>query len=107
MLLSRHLFLISYGKTFYPHPELNYRLIGPIPRGSDIWQKKSNARTSVETAYSEEKGSHHLAKPRVRGLSRVKIHAYLALCAQVIKRIGVTIMERLTRPHPIPCPVRA
>jgi hypothetical protein len=36
----------------------------------------------------------------------VKIHVYLALCAQVIKRIGAMIMERLTRPHPIPCSVR-
>jgi len=73
------------------NPERDYRLIGPIPRG--IWQEKYNARTSVERAYSEEKGSHRLANPRVRGLSRVKTHVYLALCAQVIKRIGV--MERL------------
>jgi transposase len=97
----------DYGRTFYLHPERDYRLIGPIPRGSDIWQEKYNARTSVERAYSEEKGSHRLANPRVRGLPRVKSHIYLALCAQVIKRIGVMIMEKLTRPHPIPCPVRA
>jgi hypothetical protein len=96
--------LSGYGKTFYLHPERDYRLIGPIPRGSNIWQEKYNARTSIERAYSEEKGSHRLADPRVRGLSRVKIHVYLALCAQVIKRIGAMIMERLTRPHPIPCP---
>ena len=99
--------LSHYGKTFYLHPERDYRLIGPIPRGTDLWQEKYNARTSVERAYSEEKGSHRLANPRVRGLSRVKIHVYLALCAQVIKRIGATITERLTKPHPIPCPVRA
>jgi len=61
----------------------------------------------VERAYSEEKGSHHLATPRVRGLARVKIHAYLALSAQVIKRIGATVTERLSKPHPILCPVRA
>ena len=99
--------LSSYGKTFYLHPERNYRLIGPIPRGTDLWQEKYNARTSVERAYSEEKGSHRLANPRVRGLPRVKIHVYLALCAQVIKRIGAAIMEGLTKPHPVPCPVRA
>jgi len=99
--------LSGYGKTFYLHPERDYRLIGPTPRGSNIWQEKYNARTSVERAYSEEKGSHRLANLRVRGLSKVKIHVYLALCAQVIKRIGAMIMERLTRPHPIPCPVRA
>jgi len=97
----------SYGRTFYLHPKRDYRLIGPIPRGTDLWQEKYNARTSVERAYSEEKGSHRLANPRVRGLSRVKIHVYLALCAQVIKRIGATITARLTMPHPIPCPVRA
>ncbi len=99
--------LSHYGKTFYLHPNRDYRLIGPIPRGTDLWQEKYNARTSVERAYSEEKGSHRLANPRVRGLSRVKIHVYLALCAQVIKRIGATITERLSMPHPIPCPVRA
>jgi len=99
--------LSPYGKTFYLHPERDYRLIGPIPRGSDIWQERYNARTSVERAYSEEKGSHRLANPRVRGLTNVKAHVYLALCAQVIKRIGATITERLTKPHPIPCPVRA
>jgi len=99
--------LSPYGKTFYLHPERDYRLIGPIPRGSDIWQEKYNARTSVERAYSEEKGSHRLANPRVRELSRVKIHVYLALCAQVIKRIGATIMERLTRAGPVLYPARA
>lgn len=99
--------LSPYGKTFYLHPERDYRLIGPIPRGTDLWQEKYNARTSVERAYSEEKGSHRLANPRVRGLAKMKTHVYLALCAQVIKRIGATITERLTRPNPIPCPVKA
>jgi len=97
--------LSPYGKTFYLHPGRNYRLIGPIPRGTDLWQEKYNARTSVERAYSEEKGSHHLANPRVRGLARVRTHVYLALCAQVVKRIGATITERLTIPHPVSCPV--
>jgi len=99
--------LSPYGKTFYLHPGRDYRLIGPIPRGNDIWQEKYNARTSVERAYSEEKGSHRLANPRVRGLARVKTHVYLALCAQVVKRIGATIIERLTRSGPVVCPARA
>jgi transposase len=99
--------LSPYGKTFYLHPERDYRLIGPIPRGTDLWQEKYNARTSVERAYSEEKGSHRLANPRVRGLAKVKTHVYLALCAQVIKRIGATITERLTKPNPMLYPVRA
>jgi len=99
--------LSSYGRTFYLHPARDYRLIGPIPRGTHLWQEKYNARTSVERAYSEEKGSHHLANPRVRGLAKVKIHVYLALCAQVIKRIGAVIMDRFTRSHPVPCLVRA
>jgi len=97
----------SYGRTFYLHPKRDYRLIGPIPRGTDLWQEKYNARTSVERAYSEEKGSHRLANLRVRGLARVKIHVYLALCAQVIKRIGAVILERITRSHAVPCPIRA
>jgi len=98
--------LSSYGRSFYLHPERNYRLIGPIPRGTDQWQEKYNARTSVERAYSEEKGSHRLANPRVRGLGNVKIHVYLALCAQIIKRIGATATDRLARPHTAPCLVR-
>ena len=73
--------LSGYGKTFYLHPERDYRLICPILGGSNIWQEKYDARTSVERACSEEKGSHRLANPRVRGLSGVKIHVYLALCA--------------------------
>jgi transposase len=97
----------SYGRTFYLHPDRDYRLIGLIPRGTDLWQKKYNTRTSVERAYSEEKGSHHLASLRVRGLSKVRIHVYLALCAQVLKRVGATIMERLIRPHPPSCPQTA
>ena len=96
-----------YGRTFYLHPKRDYRLIGPIPRGTDLWQEKYNARTSVERAYSEEKGSHRLANPRVRGLTKVKIHVYLALCAQVIKRIGTEIIKRLDTSPPVVCPVRA
>lgn len=96
-----------YGRTFYLHPKRDYRLIGPIPRGTDLWQEKYNARTSVERAYSEEKGSHRLANPRVRGLAKVKIHVYLALCAQVIKRIGTEIVKRLDTSPPVVCPVRA
>jgi len=95
----------SYGKTFYLHPDRDYRLIGPIPRGTDLWQRKYNARTSVERAYSEQKGSHHLTNLRVRGLSRVRIHVYLALCAQVLKRIGEVITERFIKPHNVSCPV--
>ena len=97
----------SYGKVFYLHPDRDYRLVGPIPRGTDLWQEKYNARTSVERAYSEEKGSHHLANLRVRGLAKVKIHAYLALCAQVIKRIGVVMTERSIKPEPVTCTVGA
>ena len=49
---------------------------------------------------------NHLANIRVRGLSRVRIHVYLALCAQVLKRIGEMIMERLIKPH-ARCPATA
>lgn len=92
----------DYGKVFHIHPDRDYRLIGTIPRGTALWQKKYNLRTSVERAYSEEKGSHHLNDLRVRGLAKVKIHTYLALCAQIIKRIGVTVKNR---PKPALCPI--
>jgi hypothetical protein len=97
----------QYGRTFYLNPNRDYRLVGLIPRGTALWQKKYDRRTSVERAYSEEKGSHRLADPRVRGLAKVKIHVYLALCAQIIKRIGAAITEGLIRPEPVPCPIRA
>jgi len=105
--LSSCLLSIKLREGFYLHPDRDYRLVGPIPRGTDLWQEKYNARTSVERAYSEEKGSHHLANLRVRGLAKVKIHAYLALCAQVIKRIGVVMTERSIKPDPVPCTVGA
>ena len=72
-----------------------------------MWQEKYNSSTSVERAYSEEKGSHHLANLRARGLAKVKIHAYLALCAQVIKRIGVVMTERSAKPELVLCPAGA
>jgi IS5 family transposase len=97
----------KYGRTFYLSPDRDYRLIGPIPRGTALWEKKYDARTSVERAYSEEKGSHKLAALKVRGLGKVKIHVYLALCAQVIKRIGTAIMKKLVRLEPVLCPIRA
>lgn len=99
----------SYGRTFYLHPHREYRLIGLIPRGTDLWQQKYDARTSVERSYSEHKGSHHLASPRVRGLPKIKTHVYLSLCGQVVKRIGAVMAKRLTKPklHPLPRPSMA
>ncbi len=97
----------AYGRTIYLKPDDDYRLIGPIPRGTALWEKKYDARTSVERAYSEEKGSHKLAALRVRGLARVKIHVYLALCAQIIKRIGTAITAGRIRPGAVPYPIRA
>lgn len=94
-----------YGRTFYLNPDRNYRLVGPIPRGTALWEKKYDGRTSVERAYSEEKGSHKLADPRVRGLAKVRIHVYLALCAQIIKRIGAAIKDKLISPELVPCPI--
>jgi IS5 family transposase len=96
-----------YGRSFYLQPERDYRLIGLIPRGTELWQEKYDARTSVERAYSEEKGSHRLADLRVRGLPKVKIHVYLALCAHVLKRIGAMILERVIKPRAMPCQVAA
>jgi transposase len=96
----------QYGRTFYLNPNRDYRLVGLIPRGTALWQKKYDRRTSVERAYSEEKGSHKLADPRVRGLAKIKIHVYLALCAQIIKRVGAAITEGLIRPELVPCSIR-
>ena len=88
------------------NPNRDYRLVGLIPRGTALWQKKYDRRTSIERAYSEEKGSHKLANPRVKGLAKIKIHVYLALCAQIIKRIGTAITEGLIRPELVPFPLK-
>ena len=50
-------------------------------------------------------GSHRLANPRVRGIRKIKIHVFLSLCAQVVKRIGAVMTQRLTKPklHRLPC----
>jgi len=94
----------SYGRTFYLHPDRDYRLIGPVPRGTARWQEKYKGRASVERAYSEGKGSHRMDTLRVRGLAKVAIHVCMALCAQVIKRIGAVITDRLAEPGRSPCP---
>ena len=97
----------AYGRIVYLKPDDDYRLIGLIPRGTALWKKKFAKRTSVERAYSEEKGQHKLAEPRVRGLSKVKIHVYLSLCAHIVKRIGAAIIEGLSRPPGVPFPINA
>ncbi|MDO9066564.1 MAG: transposase [Chloroflexota bacterium] len=97
----------KYGRTFYVSLYQDYRLRGPIPRGSEMWQEKYNGRTSVERAYSEEKGSHRLDDLRFRQMVKVRTHVYMALCAQVVKKIGVAITQKLSPAPTIACPVRA
>lgn len=96
----------KYGRIVYLKPDDDYRLIGPIPRGTALWEKKYDGRTSVERANSELKGQHKLDEPRVRDLPKIKIHVYLSLCAQIVKRIGKAITEGLARP-PVPVVVSA
>jgi hypothetical protein len=95
----------AYGRIIYLKPDDDYRLIGPIPRGTTLWEKKFDKRTSVERAYSEEKGSHKLNDVRVRSLSKVKIHVYLSLCAHILKRIGSAISQGLVKPEPAAYPL--
>ena len=89
----------AYGRIVYLKPDDDYRLIGPIPRGTKIWNKKFDKRTSVERAFAEEKGSHKLNDIRVRSLPKVTIHVYLSLCAQIIKRIGTAFNQGLIKPE--------
>jgi transposase len=91
----------AYGRIIYLKPDDDFRLIGTIPRGTALWDKKFDKRTSVERAYSEEKGSHKLNDVRVRGLSKVRIHAYLSICAHILKRIGSAISQGLVKPEPL------
>jgi hypothetical protein len=58
----------------------------------------------VERAYYEE---GRIIIWQLPGFPKLKTHIYLALYAQVIKRIGATMMEKLIPPHPTPCPMRA
>jgi hypothetical protein len=91
----------DYGRIIYLKPDDDYRLIGSIPRGTALWDKMFDKRTSVERAYSEEKGSHKLNDVRVRGLPKVRIHAYLSACAHILKRIGSAISQGLIKPEPL------
>jgi hypothetical protein len=64
------------------HPTRDYRLLDPVPRGSKLWLKKHNVRTSIQSAYSAAKESHPLANPRIRGPAKVKTHVYLAIAGK-------------------------
>lgn len=97
----------AYGRTFYVSPYRDYRMCGPIPRGSVQWQAKYAGRTSVERTNSEGKGSHRLDNLRFRRMIKVRIHVYMSLCAQVVKRIGVAVAQKLIPAPTIACPVRA
>lgn len=90
-----------YGRTFYLYPDKELRLVGPIPRGTKAWQKNYNNRTATERANSELKQEHGLNALRVRGLSNVKIHVYLSLTAQALKRIGRALKIKGVEPAPI------
>jgi len=77
------------GKTFYLYPSKDLRLIGPIPRDSKQWKQLYAQRTAIERTNSVLKSpKHHLDQPRLRGLNNIHIHAYLAVCALLVKEIG-------------------
>lgn len=69
--------------------------MGQYLRGTSEWKLNYNNRSAAERANSELKGEHKLDNLRVRGLKNVQIHAYLSSTAQVLKRIGRVLSERL------------
>lgn len=91
----------SYGRTFYIYPDKELRLVGPIPRGTSAWQKNYSNRTATERANSELKQEHRLNTLRVRGLPNVKIHVFLSLTAQALKRIARILEVERVRPVPV------
>ena len=56
---------------------------------------------ALSFSFVKASNSHHLTNPRVRGLAKVKIHVYMALSAQIVKRIGAMIIKRLTSSGPL------
>jgi IS5 family transposase len=77
------------GKTFYLYPNKDLRLIGLIPRGSRLWKALYAQRTAIERTNSSLKSNtHQLDRPRVRGVDNIQTHAYLSICALIVKAIG-------------------
>ena len=58
-------------------------------------------------AIFRELGERGNEKAISRQLSKVKIQVYLALCAQVIKKVGAAIKGTLATEPPVPCYMRA
>ena len=77
------------GKTFYLYPNKDLRLIGLIPRGSNLWKQLYAQRTAVERTNSVLKSpTHQLDSPRGTGQDNIQTHAYLAISALIVKEIG-------------------
>jgi transposase len=77
------------GKTFYLYPLSDVRLLGTIPRGSPQWKLLYSQRTSVERTNSLLKSpTHKLNEPRVRGMEQMNIHAFMSVCALIVKTVG-------------------
>jgi len=77
-----------YGRVFYLHPTDDLRLIGPVVRGSYLWNRNYKTRTCTERLFAELKARHRLDDLLVRGLAQVKIHVFLALTALLLKRLA-------------------
>ena len=83
----------EYGRTFYLFPEDDLRLVGKIIRGSRTWQINYARRPAVERCNSESKLLHSLDNLRVRGIAKVKIHAYLSVSAMILKKIALALPQ--------------
>ena len=68
----------------------------PIKRGTDQWASLYRRRTSVEREFGRLKHEYGLAFLRVRGISRVRLHADLAM----LGRLGLAL-SRARRALPL------
>lgn len=76
------------GRVFYVYPDHKLREAPyNILRGTNEWKLLFNSRTSVERCFSELKDRHLLREPKVRGIWRMSIHAFLSIIALIAKRI--------------------
>lgn len=62
----------------------------PIPHGSPEWKRLYRGRAAVEREFGRLKHEYALASLRVRGLTRVQLHADLAMLARLGQALGRT-----------------
>ena len=68
----------NYGRTIYIKPEWDLRLFTKIPRGSELWKKKMNSRTSIERLNNRVLNHYGIETSKSRGKKRISFFTTIA-----------------------------